>query len=159
VRAAWYDRQGPAAEVLQVGELPAPEPARRRGAGGDRVSAVNPSDAKARTGSRGPMAFPRIVPPFDGAGVVDAVGPGVPDARVGERVWVTRPSGSGTPQPRRLVASSPGERAVPLPTGISFAEGACLGIPAMTAHGCLFADGPVAGCTVLVSGRAGRVGF
>lgn len=159
MRAAWYDRQGPAAEVFQVGELPDPSP----GPGEVRVavtaSAVNPSDLYTRSGRRGPMAFPRIVPHSDGAGVIDAVGPGVPPSRVGERVWLyqaqwQRPSGTAA-----QFAVVPAARAAPLPASTSLAEGACLGIPAMTAHRCLFADGPVAGRTVLVSGGGGRVGF
>ena len=46
----------------------------------------------------------------------------------------------------------------PLPANLSFAEGATLGIPAMTAWSCLFGDGPIAGKTVLVTGGAGAVG-
>lgn len=158
-RAAWYERQGPAAEVLRVGELPVPEP----GPGELRVavatSAVNPSDVKSRSGSRGAMPFARIVPHSDGAGVVDAVGSGLPASRVGERVWVyqaqwQRPWGTAAE-----TTVMPAERAVPLPDETSLAEGACLGIPALTAHRCLFADGPIDGCTVVVSGGAGRVGF
>jgi NADPH:quinone reductase-like Zn-dependent oxidoreductase len=159
VRAAWYDRQGPAAEVFQIGELPDPSPGPGEVRVAVAVSAVNPSDVKARSGFRGPMPFPRIVPQSDGAGTVEAVGPGVPEARVGERVWLYQAQWQrpfGTAAEYTVV---PAERAVPLPAGTSFAEGACLGIPAMTAHRCLFADGPIDGCTVMVSGGAGRVGF
>jgi NADPH2:quinone reductase len=52
----------------------------------------------------------------------------------------------------------PNEQAVPLPTGVGFEVGACLGIPARTAHRCVFAEGPVSGETVLVPGGAGAVG-
>ena len=87
MRAAWYERNGSAADVLTVGELPVPEP----GPGEVRLrvvaSGLNPTDVKARAGSR-PMGFPRIVPHQDGAGVIEKVGPGVPASRVGERVWV-----------------------------------------------------------------------
>jgi NADPH2:quinone reductase len=157
MRAAWYERNGAAAEVLKVGEMPIPEP----GPGEVRVrvvaSGLNPTDVKARGGSR-PLGFPRIVPHQDGAGVIDKVGPGVPGSRVGERVWVyivqwQRAWGTAaefTVVPTRL--------AVTLPRNTSFAEGACLGIPAVTAHRCLFADGPIAGHTVLVTGGAGAVG-
>ncbi len=87
--AAWYDRQGPAAEVLQVGELPEQE----LGPGEVRVrltvSGVNPGDVKKREGWLGsPMTFPRIIPHSDGAGVIVAEGPGVDSARIGRRVWV-----------------------------------------------------------------------
>lgn len=159
MRAAFYERYGAAAEVLQVGERPDPEP------GPDEVrvrlaaSAVNPSDVKARAGSRGPMEWPAIIPHSDGAGVIDAVGPGVGGDRVGERVWVfeaqwQRPGGTAAE-----LTVVPAGHAVPLPAATSFAEGACLGIPAMTAHRCVLGDGPVSGRTVLVRGGTGRVGF
>ncbi len=157
MRAAWYERNGPAAEVLQLGEMADPEP----GPGEVRVrvvvSGVNPTDVKARAGSR-PMGFPRVIPHQDGAGVIDRVGPGVPASRVGERVWVytvqwQRPFGTAAEY-----VCVPTRRAIPLPANTTFAEGACLGIPAVTAHRCLFADGPVAGQTVLVTGGAGAVG-
>ncbi len=157
MRAAWYERHGAAAEVLTLGEMPIPEP----GPGEVRVrviaSGLNPTDVKARAGSR-PLGFPRVIPHQDGAGVIDAVGRGVPASRIGERVWLytvqwQRPWGTAaefTVVPARL--------AVRLPGNTSFAEGACLGIPAVTAHRCLFADGPLAGRTVLVTGGAGAVG-
>lgn len=157
MRAAWYEKNGPAAEVLRVGEMPVPEP----GPGEVRVrvvaSGLNPTDVKSRAGSR-PMGFPRVVPHQDGAGVIDAVGPGVPAARVGERVWMfivqfQRPWGTAAE-----FTVVPAKLAVTLPRATGFAEGACLGIPAVTAHRCLFADGPVAGQTVLVTGGAGAVG-
>src|SRR4051812_20153459 len=90
MKAAWYERKGPAGEVLQVGDLPRPEPAAGEVLVAVRASAVNPSDTKGRGGARGNtvMPFPRIVPHQDGAGVIEAVGPGVPESRVGERVWV-----------------------------------------------------------------------
>ncbi len=53
----------------------------------------------------------------------------------------------------------PAAQAVPLPEGVGFDVGACLGIPAMTAHRALFADGPVTGRAVLVQGGAGAVGL
>ncbi len=159
MKAAWYDRYGPAREVLVVGELPDPEPGPGEVLVRVRASGVNPSDWKARTGSRGPeMPFPRIIPHSDGAGEIAAVGEGVAPSRVGERVWLyegqwQRPFGAAA----ELIAL-PSERAVPLPDSVSFHEGACIGIPAMTAHRCLFASGPVNGMTVLVTGGAGAVG-
>jgi NADPH:quinone reductase len=161
MKAAWYERKGPAREVLQIGERPTPQP----GAGEVRVrvhrSAVNPSDTKNRGGARGNVAmpFPYIVPHQDGAGVVDAVGAGVDAARVGERVWVyeaTLGRFQGTAAQWTVV---PAHKAVPLPAGADFDAGACMGIPAMTAHRCVMADGPVAGRTVLVQGGAGAVGW
>ena len=148
---------GAAADVLKVGELPVPEP----GPGEVRVrvvaSGLNPTDVKARAGSR-PMGFPRIVPHQDGAGVIEEVGAGVPASRVGERVWMfivqwQRPWGTAAEY-----TVVPAALAVTLPPNTGFPEGACLGIPAVTAHRCLFADGSVDGQTVLVTGGAGAVG-
>lgn len=155
--AAWYEKNGPAREVLRVGELPNPEP----GSGEVRVrlraSGLNPSDVKARAGSR-PVIPPRVVPNSDGAGVIDRVGPGVPRKRLKQRVWVyngqwQRPYGTSA---QYIVL--PAKQAVPLPKKLSYAQGACLGIPVMTAHRCLFADGSIRGMTVLVTGGAGVVG-
>lgn len=161
MKAAWYERKGPAREVLTVGERPTPEPA----AGEVRVrvhrSAVNPSDTKQRGGARGNivMPFPFVIPHQDGAGVIDAVGTGVDAARIGERVWVYEATLGrywGTAAQYTVV---PAHKAVRLPDGIDFDAGACMGIPAMTAHRCVMADGPVAGKTVLVTGGAGAVGY
>ena len=161
MKAAFYERKGPAREVLRVGEQPRPEPAAGEVRVRVRVSAVNPSDTKVRSGSRGrtAMPFPLMIPNQDGAGVVDAVGPGVDAARVGERVWVyeahmNRPFGTAAQW-----CTVPAHKAVPLPANADFAAGACMGIPAMTAHRCVFADGSVRGRTVLVQGGAGAVGW
>jgi NADPH2:quinone reductase len=161
MKAAFYERRGAAREVLQVGEQPTPEP----GPGEVRVkiavSAVNPSDTKGRAIRFGvsTMGFPLIVPHQDGAGVIDKVGPGVDETRLGERVWVYmaqrgRPFGTAAEY-----CCVPAIRAVPLPAGADFGAGASLGIPAMTAHYALFAGGPLMGKTVLVQGGAGAVGF
>ncbi len=156
--AAWYDRQGPAAEVLQVGELPAPDP----GPGEVRVrltvSGANPGDIKKRQGWLGAaMAFPRIVPHSDGAGIVEAVGAGVDPARIGRRVWVY---GAQSYRPFGTAAQAtvvPAALAVDLPDSVSDELGACLGIPGITAHRAVFTDGPVEGQTVLVHGVRGSV--
>jgi NADPH:quinone reductase len=161
VKAAWYERKGPAREVLQLGERPRPEPIAGELRVRIRMSAVNPSDTKTRGGHRGNVAmpFPVVVPHQDGAGVVDAVGSGVDPARVGERVWVyesTLGRAHGTAAEYTVV---PAHKAVRLPDGVDFDAGACMGIPGMTAHRCVFADGPVSGRTVLVHGGAGAVGY
>ncbi len=144
--------------MLCLGELPDPVP----GPGEVRVrihcSGVNPSDAKARAGSRG-MPFPLIVPHSDGAGVIDQVGPGVPATRIGERVWVwnaawNRPMGTAA----QFVAL-PSAQAVRLPDQVGFDVGACLGIPALTALHAMLVAGGVRGKTVLVNGGTGAVGF
>jgi NADPH:quinone reductase len=156
--AAWYDRQGPSAEVLQVGELPTAEP----GPGEVRVrltlSGANPGDIKKRQSWLGsPMAFPRIVPHSDGAGIIEAIGPGVDPARAGRRVWVY---GAQSYRPFGTAAQStvvPDALAVDLPDAVSDEMGACFGIPGITAHRAVFADGQVAGQTVLVHGVRGSV--
>jgi NADPH:quinone reductase len=158
MRAAYYEQTGPAADVIQVGEIDTPEP----GPGEVRVrvavSGVNPTDWKSRAGPSSGATVSRQVPNQDGAGVIDAVGEGVDKARVGERVWIYFAAWQrqwGTAAEYCVV---PGEQAVPLPEGTSFDLGASLGIPALTAHRCLFADGDVRGKTVLVAGGAGAVG-
>ncbi len=157
MKAALYRSTGEAKDVLSLEEIDRPEP----GPGDVRVrisvSGVNPTDVKARSG-----AVPRPirgfqVPHQDGAGVIDAVGAGVDETRIGERVWLlmaaVRPVGTAAEW-----TVVPAGHAVPLPDGISLDLGASLGVPAMTAYHCVFADGPVDGHTVLVSGGAGAVG-
>ncbi|MDH5206509.1 MAG: NADPH:quinone reductase [Hylemonella sp.] len=161
MKAIYYESKGPAAQVLQMGEQPLPEPAAGEVRVRIHVSAVNPSDTKGRGGYRGvtAMPFPLIVPHQDGAGVIDAVGEGVAAARVGQRVWVyeaTLGRAFGTCAEYTTV---PAHKAVPLPDAADFDAGACMGIPAMTAHRCVLQDGPVRGQTVLVQGGAGAVGF
>jgi NADPH2:quinone reductase len=159
MRAAWYDRQGAAGDVLHVGDLPDPVP----GPGEVRVrltlSGVNPGDTKKRRGWLGSaMPYPRVVPHSDGAGTIDAVGDGVDGARLGRRVWVWGAQSYrafGTAAQYTVV---PTARAVDLPDEVSDEVGACLGIPGITAHRTVFADGPVTGSTVLVHGVLGGVG-
>lgn len=161
MKAAWFEAKGAAREVLQVGEMSRPQPGPGEVLVAIKASAVNPSDTKGRAGARGntAMPFPRIVPHQDGAGVIEAVGEGVPSSRVRERVWVYeaqlgRPFGTAAEY-----ATVPAFKAVTLPDGAGFDEGACLGVPALTAHRAVFADGSVDGQTVLVTGGAGAVGF
>ena len=154
-----YERFGPASEVLRVVEMDKPEP----GPGEVRVrvavSGVNPTDWKARAGRPGvALPFPFLVPNQDGAGVIDAVGRGVEAGRVGQRVWLFHAAWQrqwGTASEWIVL---PASQAVPLPDDVDFDLGATLGIPAMTAHRCVFADGPIEGRTVLVAGGAGAVG-
>jgi NADPH2:quinone reductase len=159
MRAATYTELGPAAEVLRIGEVDTPEP----GAGELRVqlhtSGVNPSDWKARLRGRGgAIPFPQIIPHSDGAGVVDAVGEGVDEARIGQRVWVMngqwkRPFGTAAE-----FITLPEKYVIALPDGADVAEAACFGIPFLTAQRAVTFDGDVAGQTILVAGGAGAVG-
>lgn len=158
MKAAWYERNGPAAEVLELGDMPMPAPGPGDVLVRVKASGVNPSDVKTRAGLRAKMTLPRIVPHSDGAGIIQAVGAGVDHGRVGERVWLwngqwQRPFGTCAEY-----IALPSFQAPHLPDGVPYEAGACLGIPAMTAHRCVFADGPVAGQTILVTGGAGAVG-
>lgn len=157
--------RGDAKETLKIAERPTPEP----GAGEVRVhvhvSGVNPSDFKVRSGAQGPMPGDELVPHSDGAGIIEAVGEGVLERRIGEHVWLynVNRAENGVDQGVRGTAAEQivvdQKYAVPLPHGISFETGACLGVPAMTAHRVVFADGPVKDKWVLVTGGAGAVGY
>lgn len=159
MRAAYYERVGAAAEVLQFADLPDPLPA----AGEVRVrmmwSGVNPSDVKSRAGLRSrTLPFARIIPHSDGMGIIERVGEGVDARRIGERVWLWnaawgRPFGTAAE-----FICLPARQAVPLPEGVTGEAGACMGIPGLTAMHAVLMDGGVAGKTVLVAGGAGAVG-
>lgn len=159
MKAAWFETFGAAGDVLQVGRQPRPAAGPGEVLVRLRASGVNPSDVKKRAGS-----FPDlldqglVIPNSDGAGVIEAVGEGVDESRVGERVWVYQAQFARRFGTAAEYVALDASRAVPLAHGVSFEVGACLGIPAMTAHRCVFADGPVDGQTVLVTGGAGRVG-
>ena len=159
MRAAFYERTGPAGEVLNVGQLPTPEP----GTGEVRVrvawSGVNPSDVKSRAGTRTKtLPFPRIVPHSDGSGVIDAVGEGVNRTRLGERVWLWNAAWGRAYGTAAEYVAVPAQQAVPLPDGVDLEVGACLGIPALTAYQAVTVDGGVKDGVVLVAGGAGAVG-
>lgn len=160
MKAAYFEKYGPAAEVLEVGERETPNP----GPGEVRVrlhaSGVNPSDVKKRAGSQSAgIEQGYVIPHSDGAGVIDAAGEGIAKSRIGERVWVYQAQYQRRFGTAAEYVTLPAARAVHLPEKVDFATGACLGIPAMTAHRCVFADGDVRGQTVLVTGAGGRVGY
>jgi len=158
VRAASYDRYGPAAEVLAVHDVERPVPGPGEVLVRVILSGVNPTDFKSRSGATPRPIDGFQIPHHDGAGVIEAAGEGVDPARAGQRVWLWLAAAGrrwGTAAEYTVV---PGEQAVPLPDGASLELGASLGVPAVTAHRCLFADGPVRGKTVLVAGGAGAVG-
>jgi len=157
MRAAYYEKNGPAKEVLHVGEVETPQP----GPGEVRIrlktSGVNPSDVKNRMGTTRKIAFPRVIPHSDGAGEIDAVGEGVAAARLGERVWTwngqwKRPFGTAAEY-----IALPENQAVKLPAAIGFEAGACLGIPALTAWHAIDIAGTTQGSTLLIAGGAGAV--
>jgi NADPH:quinone reductase len=157
MRAAVYDTSGEQRGVLRVVDRPDPDPGPGEVRVRVHVSGVNPTDWKAREpGVDRP--WPEQVPNQDGAGVIDAVGADVSTERVGQRVWVYHAAAGRPTGTAAQFVCLPQEQAVPLPDDVSFDHGAGLGIPTMTAHHCLFADGPVDGRTVLVTGGAGAVG-
>jgi len=158
MQAAWYEQTGPASEVLIVGEKADPVPQAGEVVVRVHASGVNPSDVKARAGARGPIPFPYVIPHSDGAGTITAVGEGVDLSRIGERVWTWNAAWQRADGTCAEYVALPARQAVPLPEATSFAAGACLGIPALTAAYGVFADGEVTGKTVLVTGGAGAVG-
>ncbi|MEG3861541.1 NADPH:quinone reductase [Microcoleus sp. herbarium12] len=159
MKAAYYEQLGNAKDVLRIGQIDVPELGANEVLVKVRASGINPSDVKQRSGWGGlTMRHPRVIPHNDGAGTIEAVGEGVPASRIGERVWIyeatlIRPFGTAA---EYVVV--PSEQAVFLPENTDFAAGACLGVPAMTAHHCVFKDGAVTGKIVLVAGGAGAVG-
>jgi NADPH2:quinone reductase len=157
MRAAVYRRRGPARQVLEVVDLPVPDPGPGEVRVRVHVSGVNPTDWKARSGAD-PLDVEFQVPNQDGAGVIDAVGDGVDPARVGERVWLYFAAWRRQFGTAAEFVCLPEAQAVRMPDDSPFELGASLGIPALTAHRCLFVDRDVAGRTVLVAGGAGAVG-
>src|SRR6478752_30346 len=159
MKAVWYERTGAAPDVLTFGDSPTPV----AGPGEVRIkleaSGVNPADVGRRAGNYRGLEFPLVIPNSDGAGVIDQVGSGVTRLKVGQRVWLFNGQRNGRALGTAAEYIALAEQLVtPLPDQLSFAEGATLGIPAMTAWCSIFADGPVTGKTVLVTGGAGAVG-
>lgn len=158
--AVWFEKFGSANETLTFGELPKPQVAAGEVLIRMKTTGVNPSDVKKRAGSApnllddGP-----VIPHSDGAGVIEAVGAGVTEQRIGERVWVYQAQFGRSFGSAAEYLAIDASRAAVLPENVSFEIGACLGIPVMTAHRCVFADGSVEGKTLLVTGGAGRVGY
>jgi NADPH:quinone reductase len=160
MRAAWYEKQGPAREVLVVGEMPDPCPA----AGEVRIriaaSGINPGDIKKRQDAFGyGMPYPRVIPHSDGAGQVDQVGEGVSSEWIGRSVWCY---GAQSYRPFGTAAEFtvvPLDHVAPLPGNVTPDQGACLGIPGITAHRAVHVGGDVASRTVLVQGAGGAVGM
>lgn len=157
MKAVWYEDFG-AADVLRHGDIDDPVVGPGEVLVRVKASGVNPVDVKRRQGGRGEMTDPRVIPHFDGAGAIEAVGEGVDAGRVGERVWIYEGQWQRALGTAAELVALPAANVSPLPEAASFAEGACLGIPALTAHRCVYGDGPVEGQTVLVTGGAGAVG-
>jgi NADPH2:quinone reductase len=159
MKAITFEKFGLAQDVLNASEEPKPEPGDGEVLVKVAASGVNPSDVKKRAGSASRLLSDGfVIPHSDGSGVIEAVGNGVSETRIGERVWLYQAQYErrfGTAAEYVAVSS---DRAPRLPDAASFEIGACLGIPAMTSHRCILADGDVAGKVILVTGGAGRVG-
>jgi NADPH2:quinone reductase len=158
MRAAFYEKNGAASDVLQLADVDTPRPGPGEVRVRLRTSGVNPSDVKAREGRTRKISYPRVIPHSDGAGDIDMVGDGVSQGRIGERVWIWNA------QWKRALGTCaehvvlPAALAVKLPEGASYEAGACLGIPAMTAYQAVAVAGAAKGANILVSGGAGGVG-
>jgi NADPH2:quinone reductase len=157
MRAAYYETNGSAREVLRVGEVDTPQ----AGPGEVRVklshSGVNPSDVKSRQGATRKIAWPRVIPHSDGAGVIDQVGDGIAKSRIGERVWIWNGQWKRAFGTAAEYIALPAAQAVKLPENTSFEAGACLGIPAMTAYHAVALANAAKGATLLIAGGAGAV--
>ena len=159
MRAARFEKFGPADDVLRVEEVETPTPQPGEVLVRLATSGINPSDVKKRAGSfPGLLDDGYVIPNSDGAGVIESVGDGVDAGRINERVWVYQAQYGRRFGTAAEYVSIDASRAAPLPDNTEFDVGACLGIPVMTAHRCVFSDGDVAGQTLLVTGGAGRVG-
>src|ERR1700747_578574 len=160
MKAAWYEKQGPPREVLVVGEMPDPIPASGEVRIRIAASGINPGDTKKRDDAFGiGMAYPRVIPHSDGSGRVDQLGAGVPSEWMGRSVWCY---GAQSYRPFGTAAEFtvvPVDQIAPLPESVPMEQGACLGIPGITAHRAVHVAGPVNRRTVLVQGAAGSVGL
>lgn len=152
---------GPAAQVLSVREVPTPQPQDGEVRVRIATSGINPSDVKRRGAAPAGAAleFAQVIPHSDGAGTIDAVGAGVPAARLGERVWLYNAQWQRAYGTAAEYCVVPSAFAVPLPEGTDFTAAASFGIPALTAYHAVHIDGPVRGMTLLVQGGAGAVAF
>jgi NADPH:quinone reductase len=157
MRAAIYKTTGPP-EVLKIATVPIPQPSANEVLVQVTASGINPSDCKRRAGGRDQTDSEYIIPHSDGAGVITRVGSNINSDRVGERVWLWNARWERDFGTAAEYISIDANQAVYLPDNISFEHGACLGIPAVTAHRCLFSDGPIEGKTVFIAGGTGSVG-
>jgi len=159
MRAAFYDVNGTAADVLRVADVATPTPGHGEVRVKLKTSGVNPSDVKSRLGATRKIAFPRVIPHSDGAGEIDAVGDGVPKSRIGERVWIWNGQWKRAFGTAAEYIAVPQRQAVPLPANVGFDIGAGLGIPAITARYAVTVSGAKKGSTVFIPAGAGAVGF
>ncbi len=160
MKAAWFESFGSPADSIVMGELEKPQAKEGEVLVKIMTSGVNPSDTKKRAGAFANLLNDGLVIPHsDGAGIIEAVGEGVNNNRIGERVWVYQAQYARLLGTAAEYVAIDASRAATLPSNTSFEIGACLGIPAMTAHRVVLSDGAVDGQPVLVTGGPGRVGY
>lgn len=157
MKAAVYRHFGRANDVLKVEDVAIPRVGPHQVMVRIHACGMNPSDTKLRSGTSRALTHEWQIPASDGAGIVSEIGEGVDGIHVGQRVWLfnaafLRPNGTAA---EYCLAED--WMVVPLLDHVSFQEGACLGIPVMTAHRCLFSDGDIQGKTILIAGGAGVV--
>lgn len=158
MRAIQYDRFG-GPEVLYLADVPPATPGPGEVQVALHAASVIPGDCKLRSGllrDHFDVTFPKI-PGRDGAGVVTALGEGVADFAIGDRVCVVAPHTE--PGTYAEIIVRPADNVVPLPPGLDFAAGAALMHAGVCAWLCLVQTAAVAaGMRVLVHGGAGAIG-
>lgn len=159
MKAWWFEQAGSAFDVLKFGEMKRPEPKADEVVIRVDFSAVNPTDVKRRSDGRELSRFSQIVPNNDGSGVIVAAGSNVDASRVDTRVWIFAAQAGRAMGTAAQYCVLPSSQAIALPDNTSLEEGACLGVPAVTAHRGLFSEGPIDGKTILITGGTGRVGM
>jgi NADPH2:quinone reductase len=157
MKAAWYEKTGAAREVLRIGAVDDPAAGPGEVVIRVHVHGVNPTDCKRRSGQRGKLAYPRVIPGYDAAGVIESVGAGVDPGRIGQRVWAWECAHGKWDGAAAGQVRVPASRAMPLPDSASFDDGASLGVPAITACHALLLGGSLQGEAVIVTGAAGAV--
>ena len=160
MKAAWYNKFGLAEDVLECGDYPTPEPATGEVKVRLYTSGVNPSDTKKRLGANPALLDDGpVIPNSDGAGEIVALGASVDNRKIGERVWLYNAQYGRQEGTSAEYVCVPSKQAVWMPDNASYEIGAMMGIPAMTAHRCVCADGNLDGQILLITGGSGRVGY
>ena len=147
-------------EVLNLEEVPDPQPGNGQVLVRIHAVGVNPYDTYMRSGHYATRPALPYTPGADAAGVVEAVGPDVPGVRVGARVHVfgTAAHKSYGAYAEKVVCEP--HQIHPLPERLSFAQGACVGVPYVTAFRALHLRAHIQpGETLFIHGASGGVGL
>ena len=141
-------------EVMQLQEVPDPQPSVREVLVQVKAIGVNPVDTYIRSGLFGKRPLP-YTPGMDAAGIVEAIGDGVSRVKVGDRVY-TADTISGAYAEKVLCHE---QQVHSLPESISYAQGAAVPVPYATAYRALFHRAmAIPGEVVLIHGASGGVG-